>query len=50
MSKDVSITRGNAPPWICITKKTFDRLMKLSKGYMTLNDVIELLLDEHNNQ
>ena len=43
--KHVSITKGNAGAWIYITSKTFSRLMKLAKGYTTLNDVIEFLLD-----
>jgi len=43
--KEKSVTRGNADTWIRITQKIYNRLMKLSKGYTTLNDVIEGLLD-----
>ena len=44
---NTSVTSGNAGAWICITHKTFDRLMKLAKQYTTLNEVIEVLLEEY---
>jgi hypothetical protein len=48
MDKEKSITRGNADAWIRITNVTYNKLIKLAEGHMTLNDVIELLLDECN--
>lgn len=44
---NTSVTKGNVGAWIKVTNRTFNRLMKLAKGYTTLNDVIEFLLEKY---